>query len=390
MQKITGKVDRPLQRIREFRNRSEPAIVVTVDLLSTGVDIRDLEFIVFLRFVKSRILFVQMIGRGTRKGDKFPDKSHFTVFDCFDGTLVEYFRNSTEMTVEPPDKPSRTAHEIIEDIWQNRDRDYNVRCLVLRLHRVNKEMSGDARDLFAAHIPEGDVGRFATGLPRLLRDDFADTMKLLRGEAFQELIVHYDRRKRDFIIAYDTKDEVSSQVVIRDGAGHEYKPEDYLILFTRFVQENPAHIQAIEILLNRPTDWSTDALAELREKLSSTGERFTERNLQKAHEARYDKALVDIISMIKHTANEATPLFTADERVRLAVAKVTAGRSLTTAQQQWLDRIQAHLIENLSIDPADFDDLPVFQRAGGWGQAEKAFGGQLNQLLKDLNRAVAA
>ncbi len=390
VQKITGKVDRPLQRIREFRNRPEPAVVVTVDLLSTGVDIRDLEFIVFLRFVKSRILFVQMIGRGTRKGDKFPDKSHFTVFDCFDGTLVEYFRNSTEMTVEPPDKPTRTAREIIEDIWQNRDRDYNVRCLVRRLHRVNKEMSGDARDLFAAHVPEGDVGRFATGLPRLLRDDFADTMKLLRGEAFQDLLVNYPRPKRDFVIAYDAKDAVSSQVVIRDGAGHEYKPEDYLTLFARFVQENPAQIQAIGILLNRPTDWSTDALAELRKKLSSTSERFTEQNLQKAHQARYDKALVDIISMIKHTANEAAPLFTAEERVRLAVTKVTAGRELDADQRQWLERIQAHLIENLSIDRPDFDDLPVFQRAGGWGQADKAFSGQLTQLLNELNKAVAA
>ena len=68
--KITGRVDRPLQRIREFRNRPNPGIVVTVDLLTTGVDIPDLEFIVFLRPVKSRILFEQMLGRGTRTGDQ--------------------------------------------------------------------------------------------------------------------------------------------------------------------------------------------------------------------------------------------------------------------------------------------------------------------------------
>ena len=68
VQKITGSpsVDRPLQKIREFRNRPSPKIVVTVDMLSTGVDIPCLEFIVFLRPVKSRILWVQMLGRGTR------------------------------------------------------------------------------------------------------------------------------------------------------------------------------------------------------------------------------------------------------------------------------------------------------------------------------------
>ena len=72
VQKITGSptVDRPLQRIREFRNRPNPAIVVSVDMLTTGVDIPDLEFIVFLRPVKSRILFEQMLGRGTRKGEQ--------------------------------------------------------------------------------------------------------------------------------------------------------------------------------------------------------------------------------------------------------------------------------------------------------------------------------
>jgi len=131
--KITGKVDRPLQRIREFRNRPKPGIAVSVDLMSTGVDIPDLEFIVLLRPIKSRILFEQILGRGTRKGDQFPDKSHFVVFDCFDGTLLEYFRTATSTTIEPPEAPGRTIGQIVEDIWQNRDRDYNVRCLVKRL-----------------------------------------------------------------------------------------------------------------------------------------------------------------------------------------------------------------------------------------------------------------
>src|SRR6267154_2096040 len=164
-------VDRPLQRIREFRNRPNPAIVVSVDMLTTGVDIPDLEFIAFLRPVKSRILFEQMLGRGIRKGEKFPDKSHFTVFDCFDGTLLEYFRSATAITAEPPEKELRTIKQIIDDVWENRDRDYNIRCLVRRLQRINKEMSGEARDLFAAYIPNGDMASFAAGLANRLRKD---------------------------------------------------------------------------------------------------------------------------------------------------------------------------------------------------------------------------
>lgn len=108
VQKITGSptVDRPLQRIREFRNRPKPGIAVTVDMLSTGVDIPSLEFIVFMRSVRSRILFEQMMGRGTRRCDEI-GKSHFVVFDCFGGTLLEYFKNVSAFTIDPPIKPTR-------------------------------------------------------------------------------------------------------------------------------------------------------------------------------------------------------------------------------------------------------------------------------------------
>jgi type I restriction enzyme, R subunit len=390
VQKITGRVDRPLQRIREFRNRPEPHVVVSVDMLTTGVDIPDLEYIVFLRPVKSRILFEQMLGRGTRKGEKFPDKSHFTVFDCFDGTLLEYFRNATAITAEPPEKELRTIRQIIDDVWENRDRDYNIRCLVRRLQRIDKEMSGAARELFAAYIPNGDVASYAAELATRLRKDFTGTMSLLRKPDFQDLLVNYPRAPRTFVIAYEAQDEVGSAWLVRGLDGKEYKPEDYLAAFARFVKENPAHVEAIEILLDRPRGWSTEALGELRQKLSATNERFTVDNLQKAHKVRYDKALVDIISMVKHAARDQELLLTASERVHRAFETVTAGKQFSDEQQKWLDRIRDHLVENLSIDRDDFENVPVFTRFGGWGRANKTFNNQLGNILNDLNEAIAA
>ncbi len=306
--KITGRVDRPLQRIREFRNRPEPSIVVTVDLLTTGIDIPDLEFIVFLRPVKSRILFEQMMGRGTRKGERFPDKSHFTIFDCFDGTLLAYFRQATAITAEPPEPPTRTISEIVEDIWQNRDRDYDIRCLVRRLQRVEKEMSGDARELFARFIPAGDIGRFARELPRRLREDFVGTMQILRDREFQDLVVSYPRAERRFLIAHETQDAVSSEWLVRGSDGKEYKPDDYLAAFARYIRENASKVEAIGILLGRPRGWGVGALVQLRDRLKSAPPGFTEEILQKVHEVRYGKALVDIISMVKHAAREEEPL----------------------------------------------------------------------------------
>lgn len=392
VQKITGSptVDRPLQRIREFRNRPEPAVVVTVDMLSTGVDIPDLEFIVFLRPVKSRILFEQMLGRGTRKGEHFPDKSHFVVFDCFDGTLLEYFKNATAVTAEPPQKEARTIEEIIEDIWENRDREYNTRCLVKRLRRIDKEMDSEARELFAAFIPDGDMGRYAGSLPKLLKESFTATMKTLRDKNFQELLLSYPRKKRTFLIAHETQDTVSSEWKVRGADGKEYRPADYLVAFSQFVKENPSHVEAIGILLNRPKDWRTEALTELQKKLAEAPQRFTVKNLQAAHKLRYDKALADIISMVKHAADEASPLFNAEERVARAMERVTKGMTFTPDQQQWLDRIRAHLIENLSIDEEDFDLSPILELAGGWGRAFKVFAGKLPQLIHQFNEAIAA
>ena len=390
VQKITGRVDRPLQRIREFRNRQQPGIVVSVDLMSTGVDIPDLENIVFLRPVQSRILFEQMLGRGTRKGEKYPDKSHFTVFDCFGGTLLEHFKNATGITADEPVAPSRSIAEVIEDIWNNRDRQYNIRCLVKRLQRIDKEMSGEARAMFKPFIPEGDMAAYARSLAELLNRDFTGTMRTLRDAAFQHLLVNYPRKKDGFVIALATQDTVTTEWLLRDGEGRELKPEDYLAMFSRFVAENRDKITAIGILLDRPREWGPQALTELKQKLAETRERFTPELLEKAHDVHYRKALVDIISMVKHAAKDTEPLLTAQERVARAVEKLTADKSYTAEQHAWLERIRAHLIENLSIDREDFELLPLLSSRGGWIAANTAFGGSLAELISDINQFLAA
>jgi type I restriction enzyme R subunit len=113
--------------------------------------------------------------------------------------------------------------------------------------------------LFAAHIPDGDVARFAQDIPANLPNDFTPTMQLLCDGASQDLLVNYPRPKRTFVVAYPTEDTVSSDWLVRE-AGQEYKPTDYLAAFARFVRENPNEIEAIRILLDRPQEWSAAAL----------------------------------------------------------------------------------------------------------------------------------
>ena len=388
VQKITGSpsVDRPLQKIREFRNRPKPKIVVTVDMLSTGVDIPSLEYVVFLRTVKSRILWVQMLGRGTRLSPEI-NKTHFTIFDCFDGTLIEYFKNTTDFEVEPPQKEPVSLQQIIENIYQNVDRNYYIKVLVKRLRRIERSMSGKAREEFANYLPDGDMGKFAGELPKKIKDDFTDTMNLLRNEDFQKLLVNYERAKRTFLVGYEVDDDVSSEAMILRG-GEYQKPEDYLDSFARFVRENPEHIEAIQILLERPKEWKTNVLDELRKKLRLN--EFPEDKLQNAHKLVYNKALADIISMVKHADREEELLCTAEERVDQAMKKITTEKSFNEEQMKWLGYIREHLIKNLTIGMEDFEHVPVFERHGGKSIANTVFNNELESLITEINFAIAA
>ncbi len=380
VEKITGSptVDRPLKKIRQFRNRPLPAISVTVDMLTTGVDIPKLENLVFLRPVKSRILFTQMLGRGTRKCEEI-SKTHFTVYDCFNGTLLEYFRKATDFTEEPPTKPTRTVKEIVDAIYNNRDRDYNVRALVKRLRRIEKNISAEGRDKFMEFVPDGDIGEFAESLPTKVSHDWASTMKVLRSQAFQDLMHNYPRAPKTFVVAYEKEDIVGSEYIFRTVDGKELKPADYLIAFERFVRDNPDHVEALGILLNKPSQFHTKELAELRKKLASRPERFTEENLRRA----YQNDLADIISIIRHAA-KGEPLLTAEDRVDRAIAKVKTRRKFSTGQEEWLQYIRDHLLRNLVIEHEDFNYIP-FSRHGGWQAADKVFEGKLEPLLETIN-----
>lgn len=390
VQKITGSptVDRPLQRIREFRNRPKPMVAVTVDLLSTGVDIPDLEFIVFLRPVQSPILWTQMIGRGTRRSPNFK-KDRFLVFDCFNGTLVDRFKDLKdfgEMKTKARTLPNK---ELIETIWTSKgwQQAEAVRKLAQRLKGIDEKMSGQARLDFAAHVEGGNLKAFAVALPQKLKDDFLATMAILRKPEFLDLLENYERAKEDFLIAPMAEDTVASEMRFR--RGQDYLPAgDYLMAFSAWVEGHKDAIEAMRILLQKPQDWSPKALKELKEALQ--GGHFEVVQLQKAHALVHHKDLADILSMVKHAVREEEPLLTAAERVDRALAALMAGKSFNEEQKAWLGYLREHLVANLSLDPEDFDLAPALETHGGLSRARKVFGAQLDTLIQDLNAACAA
>jgi type I restriction enzyme R subunit len=298
--------------------------------------------------------------------------------------VLEYFRQASEFTLDPPVKPTKPNREIVEAIYNNQDRDYNVRVLVKRLQRVARNISAEGRERLKAFVSDGDIGAFARTLGRQLENDWAGTMRVLRDPGFLSLLETYPRPKRTFIEALEAVDEVSSEYVFRTKDGRSLRPDDYVTAFSQFVRENPQHIEAIRILLERPQDWHTEALKELRNKLAARPEQFTEANLRRA----YQHALADIISMVHHAA-EDDPLMSAEERVDRAVEHVLGGRSLTVEQQKWMGLIRRHLAANLAIEQDDFALLEFEQQGATWKRVDLAFGGTLADLLARLNEQVA-
>jgi type I site-specific restriction endonuclease len=77
---------------RRSRTIRVPKYVVTVDLLTTGIDVPAIANLVFVRRVNSRILYDQMIGRATRRCDEI-GKEYFRIFDA-----VDIYANLQEVT----------------------------------------------------------------------------------------------------------------------------------------------------------------------------------------------------------------------------------------------------------------------------------------------------
>jgi len=77
-----------LERNFQEVGRAKPRVAVTVDLLSTGFDAPDVKVIVFVRPIKSAILYKQMKGRGTRLCEDI-DKRFFSIFDYSGASVLE-------------------------------------------------------------------------------------------------------------------------------------------------------------------------------------------------------------------------------------------------------------------------------------------------------------
>jgi len=111
------------QLIRRFKHEEFPKVAVSVDMLTTGFDCREVLHIVLSRSVRSRILYEQIRGRGTRTAPHL-GKQQFVIYDFFrnrdffeDPGTVDSGRGGPGRAAAPPPPPQPLTELGLEDRW---------------------------------------------------------------------------------------------------------------------------------------------------------------------------------------------------------------------------------------------------------------------------------
>lgn len=382
VQKITYKVDKAPDRIKEFRNRDNPVIAVTVDMLTTGVDVPKIENLIFARPVRSRILYEQMMGRGTRRCPEI-NKTHFTVFDTLN--ILEFMQQyNLSDFVEPPKSMMLPIKEVIKNVKKGFRRDENIDILVRKLQRIAKNVSEEGIEEFAKFIPDGDISVFASKLGEGLKTSFTKAFEIFENPVFLDMLENYPRKSRFFIIDELSRDNIlRSEEALTTAEGEEIRPDDYLKAFEEFVTKNQMKIEALKIIMQKPENFDVKDLDELRRILMRQPEIFTEDKLRRAANNNVADIISFILSAMKHV-----PLIDPQERAEIAFRRIKAEWEFTEKQEQWLELIKKHVIKKLIINKQDFEDQIFLSRKGLWEDWNKTFDNKLPKLILEINRKV--
>ena len=402
--RITGAADRPLELIRRFRNERNPNVAITVDLLTTGIDVPRITNLVFLRRVNSRILFDQMLGRATRLCEEI-GKETFRIFDAV--RLYEAIGDMTAMkpvVVNPNISFAQLAREIIgagapgaaqagaaqagdgqsggahaDDTHADAGRELAREQFIARLRRKQRHLSDERRQDFervAGMPPEA----FAAALRAMPIDEAANWFTARPGLA-EILDRTGDGPGRPILVSEHPDSLISAE----HGYGSGTRPEDYLREFTAFINGNRNEIPALAAVLTRPRELTRAHLRELALALDAAG--FSEASLETAWREKTNQEIAARIVGYIRQAAVGDALIPYDRRVDAALDRILATRPWSAPQRDWLRTIAAQTKANIIVDRAALDDPDqIFKRdGGGFPRLNRIFDGELENVLGTFN-----
>ena len=414
-----------------FRNSYNPRIVVTVDMIATGTDIKPLECVFFMRATKSRTFFEQMKGRGVRVINDVdlravtPDatsKTHFVIVDAIG--VTESALNDTK-----PLERNRTValRSLLQSVAVGQLTPDIVSSVASRLARLDRQITREDRDeleslagislaeLTHALVEAADLdcqvaaAQSTTGSDEPSEGEVERAARTLMEQAVMPIATNPDFRQRlvDLRRSYEQAiDEVSRDELLFAGASHDAaeRARIYVNGFREYIEEHRDEITGLQLLYSVP--WrerpSFNQLKELANAIQRTPQRWTPDGLWQAYEAldhskvrgSQQRVVTDLVSIVRYALNLTPELVAYPELVNarfegwLAQQK-QAGRAFNDEQLRWVEMIRDHIATALAMSEDDFDFAP-FTRHGGLGRAVQLFGDQLDPLLGELNRELVA
>lgn len=422
----------PKALLKAFRIEPLPRIVVTVDMIATGTDVKPIEVLIFMRDVRSEIYFEQMKGRGVRSirtddllqvtPDAKAGKERFLIIDAVGVT------ESCKTTMRPLERRHGVAFaKLIDRVGAGDRRDETLMSLAARLTALDRKIEAADRDRIAALAGGQDLHALAEALIAATDPDAIEQaitgaqgpfaaddqreavereMKDVAARPFdnptlRQLLKNLKQRAEMVI------DEISTDAVLYADFDVR-KAEETTQRFRRFLEENRDELTALSILYGQPVVTRRLAYADLQELAAAltrppwvldslrVWEAYRRLNSAKVRGAPMEKVLTELVALVRYALGQADTLesfaVSVEQRFNLWIGRQKkAGREFTDEQLRWLDLIKRFVAQNVEIGPRDLLEAPTFTHEGGLAKARTLFGReQLAPMLDDLSEALVA
>lgn len=379
--KITGSVGggnkkKVAEAIKRFKNENYPNIVVTVDLLTTGIDVPEIDTLVFMRRIKSRILFEQMLGRATRLCPK-NNKDHFEIYDAVGVYEALDPVNTMKPIVANPKAEFETLIEGFDVLETELQKQNQIDMIVAKLQRKKRNIGKDAMEQFTDLTGGKTPEEFIEHVNELTVEDATKYIQNCKG-AFAALRGPYAPGKPK-VVSFK-EDELVSHV---RGYGNAIKPEDYLEEFKEFITTHLNDIAALNIVCTRPKELTRAELKSLRLELDRNN--FTEKQLNTAiKEMTNEEITADIISIIRQQAL-GDALISHEEKIKTAMVRLKLMHpELNKIQLKWLERIEKYLLKENILNKETFE-TEAFKMQGGFKKMNQIFTNKLDDYIDEIN-----
>ena len=421
----------PDEILSNFRNSYYPRIAVTVDMISTGTDVKPIECVFFLRNVKSAGFFEQMKGRGVRiiSPDKLKvvtpsakAKERFIIVDAV-GVCEQDKTDSHTLNRQP----SASLQELLEYVSQGGLDPDALTTLAGRLARLQREFTTDqlselrelaggksfpdlAGDLLRAVDTDAQIAA-AKQLPGISGPPTPEQIQAAAEKLAQHAVTPLLKaalRRRLLEIRTQNEQTIDRHTIDDvlysgfDAAAVE-KARAKVKDFRAWITAHKDELIALQVLYSgtRPIKLSLRDLGKLKDALSVPPLAASPTQLWRAFQAvDSDKVkglggsqLADLVTLVRHALIPEFTLVPYAEEVMTRydkwIVEKNAANAFTPEQREWLDRMAEHISTSLAIEPDDFQ-YGWFGQEGSLRKAHALFGEQLKPLIEELNERLAA